>query len=469
MKRAKAPSVLLGAAGGMLVLSVALTVAYVLDIRQAGAASVTSPIGETVADEGIDRDDLREAVTAAADVFLDADVEVQFGSDAMSTSWRELGMTLDELAIEQEVERLFDRNVPARSVSYEEPPSGGEVPVAVDRERAMAALFELKDHLDHAPVSARLDLEGRKVHPSEPGWGIDVYSSMSAVELAARSAEPTVALEGTELQPAITIDDLGIDDISEVMGTFSTRFRIAQTRRNSNLKLAASRINAHVLQPGDTFSFNEVVGARSKEVGYKIAPVISEGQFADGTAGGICQISSTLHGAVFFAGLEIVRALPHSRPIGYIPMALDATVVYPYVDVVFRNSYDFPVAIHFKVARGETVVEILGKGRPYDKIQFVREIREELSFDSVTREDDSMPVGSMTVDQHGYLGYKVRRYRNYIVDGQVVKRDRWDLQYHPVTEYARVGINPDPNLAVPDQQPPRNPNPPRQRRQVIAQ
>jgi vancomycin resistance protein YoaR len=467
VRRSKAPSVILGAAGGMLVLSGALTVAYVLDIRQAGAASVVPSDRVDQAGE-VAHGDLRSKVSEAAEAFLDRQVEVQFAERSEVMTWRELGLAVDDEAVATEIERLATGGAIA-SLAYDGPPAGGEVPVTVERERTMAALFALKERLDNAPVSARLDLEGRQVHASKAGWGIDVYSSMSALELAARTAEPAVALEGTELRPARTIEDLGIDDISEVMGTFSTPYRIDQTTRNSNLKLAASQINGHVLQPGDTFSFNTVVGRRSKEVGYMIAPVISEGQFVDGTAGGICQISSTLHGAAFFAGLDIVRALPHSRPIGYIPMALDATVVYPYVDVVFRNGYDFPVAIHFKVADGETVVEILGQGRPYDKIQFVREIMEELPFQSVTREDDTMPVGSMVVDQHGFLGYKVRRTRNFIKDGRVVKRDRWNLEYRPVTEYARVGINPDPNLSVPRQQPNRNTNPPRQRQQVLEQ
>jgi vancomycin resistance protein YoaR len=452
----------------MLVLSLSLSVAYVLDIRQAGAASVV-PVDRSDRAGEPAPSDLRSAVLAATESFLDRQVAVQLADRSEVLSWRALGLAVDEEAVGAEVARLSSGGATGGAIAYDEPPVGGEVPVTVERERAMAALFELKERLDNAPVSAHLDLEGRRVHPSEPGWGIDVYSSMSALELAARTAESKVVLEGTELLPARTIEDLGIDDISVVMGTFTTPFRVEQATRNSNLKLAASQINGHVLQPGETFSFNTVVGERSKEVGYKIAPVISAGQFVDGTAGGICQISSTLHGAAFFAGLDIVRALPHSRPIGYIPMALDATVVYPYVDVVFRNGYDFPVAIHFKVADGETVVEILGKERPYDTIQFVREITEELPFQSVTREDDTMPVGSMVVDQHGFLGYKVRRMRNFIKDGRVVKRDRWDIEYRPVTEYARVGINPDPNLAVPRQQPTRNTNPPRQRRQVIEQ
>ena len=205
------------------------------------------------------------------------------------------------------------------------------------------------------------------------------------------------------------------------------------------------------------------MGARSEQEGYKIAHVIQSGEMVDGLAGGTCQISTTLHGAAFFSGIEIIDSVPHSRPSSYAAMGLDATVVYPTTDLRLRNNYQFPVIIHFRVARGEAVVEILGKERPYDKIAFERQIDEEIEFTTVTREDDDMPVGTMVVDQQGFPGYRLKRYRKYYKDGKVVKTDKWKLVYRPVTEYARLGNNPDPNLEPPKQQkvhslqPPQNP------------
>src|SRR5262249_57298921 len=117
---------------------------------------------------------------------------------------------------------------------------------------------------------------------------------------------------------------------------------------------------------------NDTVGGRSETEGYQVAQGISGGEMVDGLAGGTCQISTTLFGAAFFAGLDIVRTTNHSRPSAYTPLGFDATVVWPHTDLKLKNPYDFPVAIHYRVANGEALVEILGKPRPDDKIVFER-------------------------------------------------------------------------------------------------
>src|SRR5439155_19603068 len=144
--------------------------------------------------------------------------------------------------------------------------------------------------------------------------------------------------------PATTTrETLGIDDISTVLGTYRTTFPVTDQTRNFNLKLAASKLNGVVLKPGVEWSFNGQVGERSEKEGNKIAHVITAGEMVDGLAGGTCQISTTLFGAAFFAGLDIPNTTNHSRPSVYTPLAFDATVVWPDTDLVLRNPYDFPV------------------------------------------------------------------------------------------------------------------------------
>jgi len=188
--------------------------------------------------------------------------------------------------------------------------------------------------------------------------------------------------------------------------------------------------------------------------GYKVAHVIEAGEMVDGMAGGACQISTTMHGAAFFAGLDVLSTTPHSRPSVYVPLGLDSTVVYPVkgaggTDLKIKNPYAFPVAIRYRVARGEAEAEILGKEKPFDKIEFIREVVEQKPFETVTREDDKIGVGHMVIDQPGFPGYKMYRYRNIIKDGKVIDKDKWTLNYKPVVEYVRMGVNPDPNLPAP--------------------
>jgi vancomycin resistance protein YoaR len=325
---------------------------------------------------------------------------------------------------------------------------GGE---KIDEGRALAVLRKLKGDFYIAPREARMDLEARKIYKEKSGLALDVYASLGALEAAHLAGKSEVDLIGVEMPARRTVKDLGVDDISTILGEWRTRFAIYEKSRNYNLKLAASKLHGYVMKPGELFSFNDVVGARSYEKGYKIAHVISAGEMVDGLAGGTCQISTTLHGAAFFGGIEIVSSRTHSRPSTYMTMGLDATVSYPSTDLKLRNNYDFPVVIYYKVARGEAVVRILGKKKVYDKIAFERVIRKEIPFDTVTREDDNMPVGSAVVAQQGFPGYKLVRYRRYYRDGKEVKKDKWLLRYAPVTEYVRTGTNPDPNLPKPKQ------------------
>ena len=132
---------------------------------------------------------------------------------------------------------------------------------------------------------------------------------------------------------------------------------------------------------------NQVVGERSAERGYRYAPGISGGQIVDVLGGGICQVASSLYGAAFFSGLGLERQRPHSRPSGYVDMGLDATVVWPDVDLVLRNDFDFPVVLHMRVNQGKVSAEVLGPERPYE-VAFEREVLQFTPYRSVYRDDE---------------------------------------------------------------------------------
>jgi vancomycin resistance protein YoaR len=453
---------LLGIAAMLGLTGTGLLVTYAVQTRgQAGGASAAA--SEAVVPPGSDPE-VVAAVRKAAEAFLERPVTLEFDGREQTRRWRELGVTVDEESLGREVVRLEASGQEPQPQMY----LGGElaagfVPVVVDRKRAVDTLVALKETSDRAPTNARLDMEKRMVHREQLGFGIDVFASMSAVEAAARAGAARVILEGAPLPALITVESLGVSDISSVLAEFSTKFAIADKARNDNLKLAASKLNGYVLAPGQLLSFNQVVGDRTEKEGYKVAHVITAGEMVDGLAGGACQISTTLHGAAFFAGLDVVRSLPHSRPSVYVEMGLDATVAWPNIDLQLRNPYDFPVVIHFKVARGEAKVEILGRKRPYDEIVFERLIEEEQPFDTVTREDGAIPVGNMVVDQYGFPGYVMTRLRHFYRNGKLIKTDKWKLRYKPVTEYVRMGTNPDPNLAPPVQEDPHGPTPPKEK------
>jgi hypothetical protein len=124
-------------------------------------------------------------------------------------------------------------------------------------------------------------------------------------------------------------------------------------------------------------------------------------------------------------------------------------VVWPHVDLKLKNPYEVPVVIHYRVANGEALVEILGKPRPYDKIVFERHILESTPYSTEERLDEEIPKDVTSIDQAGFNGYKLERFRRFYKNGQVVKSNKWTFEYKPVTEYVRRGTSTDPSVKAP--------------------
>lgn len=440
--------------GGLLAASsLVLLGLYYREVRRAATAEgVQAAQGEPAPSAGGEA--LLAPLESATLRFLDAPVTLRFDGKSFQTSWRKLGLTLDRASLAREAARLAEDGVHPQDVDAEFFVSGKgrRVPVAISREQAVWALVAYKDDYDRPAEDARIDLEKRQIIPERTGYGIHVYDSLALVEERARTGAHEIELVGGETQPQVTRAQLGDLDISHVLGTFETRYVVSDKDRNYNLKLAAEKLNGHILMPGQEFSFNAVVGDRTEKEGFRVAHVIEGGEMVDGLAGGTCQISSTLHGAAWFAGLDILHSIPHSRPSTYITMGLDATVVYPTTDLKLKNPYDFPVVIRYVVAQGSVKVEILGKKRPWDRIEFEREVKQEIPYQTITREDHELPVGTTLVDQIGFPGYELVRKRNFYKGKKLVKSEKWTIKYPPTTEYLRIGTNPDPNLVPPKQE-----------------
>ncbi|MCP3740210.1 VanW family protein [Rossellomorea sp. BNER] len=150
------------------------------------------------------------------------------------------------------------------------------------------------------------------------------------------------------------------------IGHYITYFNKNNKERVNNITLATEAINNHVVFPGETFSFNEVVGKRTIEKGYLSAPVIIKGELSEGIGGGICQVSSTLFNAADNAGVEIVQRYSHSRKVPYVPPGRDATVSWYGPDFTFENKYNQPLLIRAKVLGGQMIVQIFSS----DVIEF---------------------------------------------------------------------------------------------------
>lgn len=353
-----------------------------------------------------------------------------------------LGAQIDKVRLSAFVRQVRDPTSALRQTWLREGknrPIDLTVPVVFDRDLLINYLLRLKDATDRTAADARMDLEARKVIPEVDGRLLDVDATRLAIEMGMENGQRRIQLVTLKQPAKRRLADLKDVKLDTVLGEFETRYDRAEKARDRtyNLRLAASKLDGRVLLPGETFEFNDSVGPRDEANGYKVATVIAEGELVDGIGGGTCQISGTLHGAVFFSGLEIVYRVPHTRPSAYIKMGLDATVVYPTIDFKFRNPFDFPVVLHETVKNGIVRAEVLGPAKSRT-VTLIRRITGVQPYEELERPDDKIPRGVRALAQRGVPGFTVSRYR-IVRMGPHAVREHWVDKYPPTAQIIRVG------------------------------
>jgi hypothetical protein len=143
---------------------------------------------------------------------------------------------------------------------------------------------------------------------------------------------------------------------SKVYATYTTNY-VSNANRTTNLKLACKAINGTIVYPGETFSFNKVVGKRTSEKGYKPATIFTGGSgTAQSTGGGICQVASTMFNTTLIANLGIVERHQHSQRVSYCPLGRDAAIYWGSEDFRFKNTTNYPIKISMKCSDGKLTV-----------------------------------------------------------------------------------------------------------------
>ena len=209
------------------------------------------------------------------------------------------------------------------------------------------------------PVDAYYTKEPFAVFPSENGVDFKIsLEEAKALITAEKKEEYSIPL--SIIQPKVTTNMIGTEAFPDLLSTFSTYYAASNRNRTTNLMLAANKVNGTVLMPGETFSYNKVVGARTISAGYKEAPIYVEGRVEDGLGGGICQITSTLYNAVVYANLEITQRTNHQFVPSYVTASRDATVVYGSIDFQFKNNRNYPIKLVCSVAGGVANFQIFG-------------------------------------------------------------------------------------------------------------
>ena len=265
-----------------------------------------------------------------------------------------------------------------------------------------------------APVDAVMDPETYAVTAESLGFGFD----KEAVALALETAEPgqNISFDYHWIHPAITKEALDTSLFCDVLGDMSTTAGWSATR-NKNLRIACEAINGIILMPGDTFSFNKLVGATTKDKGYDVGHGYLDGEVAEVIGGGICQVASTLYVACVEADLKIVERYMHAYMPSYMGASTDATVYYPYLDYKFKNNTDRPIKVE-AIASGATVTcKILGVDTRDYYVKFETIIVKKIPWETIYKEyapdnEEGYTDGQVLSKSSPYSSVESKSYRN---------------------------------------------------------
>lgn len=291
-------------------------------------------------------------------------------------------------------------------------------------EAVMKVLAPLAVEIETLPRNAAVAVQdGRVVISQESRNGVAI--DLAATGLRIRSAlgtgarEVEAAVQVTE--PAFTTEEAR--ELLAPLATFSTRIPGTEDRVH-NVALAASFVSGTILQPGDVFSYNKVVGPRTAERGFKEAPVLIDDELVPGDGGGVCQVSSTLFNVALLADLEIQARANHTRPVAYLPIGRDATVSYDGFDLRFKNTSAHNVLLWAWVSGRRLTVTAFGTSSPGKEVNIEVTESEVIAppDGTVTKNDPELVEGDVVL-REPLPGYRVHTYRVVTLNGQVVRRE----------------------------------------------
>ena len=324
-------------------------------------------------------------------------------------------------------------------------------------------LSQVKSQIDRPATNAQLlAFDPNQAYPftfQKESTGLNLDTAEIREELyhmVATMSSGQVELKPEVIQPTVLQADLQHHYMlrSSVYTPISTS---STEERNNNIRRSLEIINGYVLQPGNQFSFNNVVGQRTEENGFYPAIEYAYGEHVMGIGGGVCQASTTVYQAAVCAGLQIVKRVPHSDAVNYTEYGKDATVYWMgkrKIDLVFKNNTEDPVYLVAGVQqdpsnRRRLIAKVMIYGRDMGDVRYEIECKTVQELDppekpTYIKDKDGTYV--TYTDQEKSVskakpGYVVESYRvKYAGSTEVERAMLYSDTYEPKAERIYVGV-----------------------------
>lgn len=225
-------------------------------------------------------------------------------------------------------------------------------------EEIIPQLGKIKEAIDRSGLAAHfIEKQGQLIiKEEEPGYELDIEESWQKLRQSYTNQPVQLIVRTVDVSPKK--EDLAL--VKDVLGSYMTFYDPSNINKTHNIRLAAETLNNTLVAPEEIFSFNDVIGERTEERGYKKARTYLDDQIVIDQGGGICQNSSTLYQAVLRANLSVIEKHSHTLPVGYVPLGGDATVSYGKADFRFKNNTKGYILIRAKAENNWLKIQIIG-------------------------------------------------------------------------------------------------------------
>jgi len=302
------------------------------------------------------------------------------------------------------------------------------------------------EQVNKAPVDAKVKSFNAATYafefePDQPGYSLNQEALVAGIEGALSGGGGNINLVVDTIAPAVTQENVASS--YGMITSAITNASSSSKNRMSNIKLSLAAFNGICLEPGQSFSFNQVVGERTAARGYKSATAYSGGKVTEEIGGGICQVSTTLFNAAVKADLKIDERHPHSLTVGYVDLGKDAAVDWGNKDLRFTNTSSDRVYICGYVNEEKRVcIGIFGKLLQNGvNITVESEKTGTNSYSTEYQMSFELPSGQTRVLQAGKDGYSAVAYKVWRdSNGNEIERTQLcKSNYQPTKEIIEYG------------------------------
>ncbi len=228
---------------------------------------------------------------------------------------------------------------------------GDRITVTLDQNTIERRIRQIADETEKPGTRPRVAWNNGNLtitKPGKPGLRLDEARARDMVIAAVMGRDRTLELPMVPTDPPVTEANLHQLGIRELVSIGKSDFTGSAAYRVHNIGVGMQLLNGLLIAPGEEFSFNKNIGHINAANGFVEGAAIIQNRTQQEFGGGICQDSTTLFRAAFWAGLPITERWGHSFYISWYDRyalgprgngpGLDATIFTGGPDLKFVND-----------------------------------------------------------------------------------------------------------------------------------